>query len=164
MARRRSGKKIDFTHWTGFAGGNSALAAGSSAQTLLAAQHLPETLMRTRGNLLAYVDGAGAPGRLARVAMGMILVPEGTGTTVLWDPESDSDASWFWYTTFCIGYEEAVVDVVDVAGLSIYRETIDSRAMRIVKNQEVQLVTVNTTVGSALVINTCIDGRWLSGT
>ncbi len=44
--RRRSGKKIDFLHWTTGFGAFEALAAGTVAGTLISAQHLPETLMR----------------------------------------------------------------------------------------------------------------------
>ncbi len=138
MARRRSGKKIDFTHWTGFAGTSLGLAAaGTSAATLLAAAHEPETLLRTRGNVVAFVDGPQDPGVLVSVGVGFIPVPEGTGTTVLWSPITDPDAPWFWFDRFTIGYEEAVVDVIAMAALSVYRSVIDSKAMRIVRNQEV---------------------------
>ncbi len=96
MARRRSGKKIDFLHWTHGNGVNTGLAAGTTASTLIAAQHLPETLMRTRGNLLCTTSGVQAPAKSVFVAGGIILVPEGTGTTVLWSPITDSDAPWIW--------------------------------------------------------------------
>jgi len=162
--RRRSGRKIDFTHWTGFNFVSLGLAAGSAGLVLGSAQHLPETLMRTRGSVLTYLDGVQAPGVLVRVGLGMILVPEGTSTTVLWSPITDEDAPWWWYSTFELGYEEQVVDVVACGALSCYRQEIESKAMRVVKNMELQLVVENETLGSASAINVAGSGRFLSGT
>ncbi len=164
MARRRSGKKIDFTHWTrgGFAAGGHS--AGTIATTTFAAQHLPETLLRTRGNLVAYIDGPSAPGKLVTVGVGMILVPEGTGSTVLWSPITDDDAPWLWYESFELGYEEDVTDVISIPGLDLFRATIDSKAMRVIKNQEIQTVVENVTVLTASSINVATEVRCLFGT
>jgi len=165
MPRARGGKKIDFVHWTGFAGGALAFAAGTIAVNLFPASHLKETLLRTRGSLLAFIDGASAPAKLARVGVGMLLVPEGTGTTVLSSPLSEPDAPWFWVSEFLLGYEEMVTDVIDVLGLSSYREIIDSKAMRKIPSAtEVQLVMENVTVGTAVGVNIQVVGRALTGT
>ena len=159
----RHGKKISFTHWTGIQMTLSAFAAGTSASNLLAAQHEPETLLRIRGNLLTYVDGQEAPGVSALISVGMILVPEGTGTTVLWSPFTDADAPWVWYETFSLGYEEYVTDVIDCPGASSAATVIDNKAMRIMRNQELQMVWENTTVSSALSVNSFGAARVLSG-
>ena len=164
MARRRSGKKIDFVHWSGVQELFAALAAGTSARTVFAAAHESETILRFRGNIAAYIDGLQATSRWAQVAVGMLLVPEGTGTTVLASPATNPDSSWLWYDIFTLGYEEIVADVVDVPGMSSYRASIDSKAMRIVRNQEVQLVAENVTIGSAVPVNISVTGRTLSGT
>ena len=164
MARRRSGKKIDFVHWTYNSAANAAQAAGSSALTWSAAQHDPETILRFRGHLSAFKDGVGTPGQWASIGIGMILVPEGTSTTVLWSPITDGDAPWIWVSYFELAYEEMVTDVVDVPGMSSYRETVDNKAMRIVRNQEVQIVAENATLGSALSVNWALSGRVLTGT
>ena len=164
MARRRSGKKIDFVHWAGFQENVSALSAGTAAREAFSAQHLPETLMRTRGEYLVYMDAASAPGKLVTIGLGMILVPEGTGTTVLWSPLTDPDAPWFWYETVSIGYEEMVTDVVDVPGITSARGSIDSKAMRIIKNMEIQLVVENVTLLTAATVNVVVTGRSLFGT
>ena len=164
MPRRRSGKKIDFVHWSGFQDSFNAQAAGSIGKNIFAAAHEPETLMRLRGTLLAYLDTTQAPGVQIAVGIGMILVPEGTGTTVLWSPLTDPDAPWFWYTAFALGYEEYVTDVISSQVASGYREVIDSKAMRITRNQEVQAVVENVTTGSAGAFNMVIAGRSLSGT
>jgi len=163
MARRRSAKKIDFVHWTGFSDTELAFTAGTAAATLAAAQHEPETIMRIRGNIMAYTDGALSPGGLVSLAVGFILVPEGTGTTVLWSPFTDPDAPWIWIECFNVGYEEAVIDVVDVPGITSYRSVIDNKAMRISRNQEVQVVYENTTLDAAMTVNIAVAGRFLSG-
>jgi len=151
-------------HWTGFQGSSLAQNAGSVGVTLNPAQHDPETLLRSRGNLLTFMDTTQTPAGLIDVGVGMILVPEGTGTTVLWSPITDDDAPWFWYDRFVVGYEEMVTDVVDVPGITSYRSVIDSKAMRIVRNQEVQLVVEQATLGTAEAINTTVSGRFLTGT
>ncbi len=166
MAHRRgSGRKIDSTHWTGFSAvtASGGLSAGAVGFNIHAAAHLPETLLRTRGNLLAWVEGAVAPNLMASVSVGMILVPEGTGTTVLWSPGTDPDAPWFWYSSFLLGYEELVTDVVQAQEVSSYRETIDSKAMRRVRNQEVQLVVENITLFGATIVGVGVAGRSLTG-
>jgi len=165
MARRRGQfqKKIDFTHWTGGFSSANAQGAGTLGAVMVAAQHDPETLLRTRGNLLGYVDGAQAPGGLVRITVGLIIVPEGTGTTVLWAPLTDADAPWLYWTSFRLGYEEGVTDVVDFPGITSYREVVDSKAMRIVRNSEVQFVVENTTVLGALSVNVGMDLRFLTG-
>ncbi len=164
MARRRSGKKIDFVHWTPFSSGVAALSSGSSAVTMQAAQHDPETLMRIRGEYTAFLDAAGAPSRSILVTAGLILVPEGTGTTVLWSPFTDGDAPWIWYDSSLLAYEEMVTDVVDIPLMTASRRVIDNKAMRIIRNQEVQFVVENTTIGSAASCNARVAGRVLSGT
>ncbi len=90
------------------------------------------------------------------------MVPEGTGSTVLWSPLTDADAPWFYYSTFFLGYEEYVVDVIDSPVLTAYREIIDSKAMRRVRNQEVQLVVENTTIAGAVSVNIVAAGRMLN--
>ena len=163
MSPRRRSEPVN-RHWTGFASGVTlaAFSAGTIAKTLLAAQHDRETILRIRGSLMCYIDAAAAPGILVEVAVGFILVPEGTGTTVLWSPATDADAPWMYYTSFLLGYEEMVTDVVDVPSLSGYREVIDSKAMRRVRNQELQVVVENTSVLSAKTVNLFVTGRILS--
>ncbi len=164
MARWRSGKKIDFVHWTGATGTSFAQSAGSVAVLLASALHEPETILRMRGSLLSFVDGVQAPGGSVVVSVGIILVPEGTSSTVLWSPITDRDAPWIWIDQFSLGYEEMVTDVIDVPGLTSYRSVIDNKAMRIIRNQEIQLVVEQATLGTALSINTVVQLRVLSGT
>ena len=162
MARR--GKKIDHVHWTAFSNGASSLSAGSSAVQLIAAQHLPETLLRTRGWLLCYPTATQPPGGQCLITIGFIVVPEGTGTTVLSRPFTESDADWFYHTSFPIGYQEMVTDVIDVPVASGHREVIDSKAMRKVHGaSEIQMVMENTTTETAINVKVRVGGRFLTG-
>ena len=164
MPRRRSGKKIDFVHWTGLQESADAFSAGTVAKTAHAAQHDPETLLRFRGNLNVLPDATQIPGGSVEIGVGLILVPEGTGTTVLWSPNADPDAPWIYYSQFGIAYEEMVTDVIAVQGAMSFRERIDNKAMRVVRNQEVQFVVENTTIQGAMAVNVLLTGRTLWGT
>ncbi len=164
MARRRSGKKIDNLRWVGVFAGFLGQAAGASGLTALSATTMPDTIMRTRGTLTAWIDVLQAPAVAARVSIGLVKVPEGTGTTVLWSPFADTNAPWFWFTLFVLGYEEYVTDVVDCPGITSYREIIDSKVMRRVRpDEEVQLVIENTTFAGAVGVNVQFAGRVLLG-
>ncbi len=149
-------------HWTGLDVATFSLSAGSVALTANPAQHDRETILRTRGLLTAVLDGNQSPPTGVNVSVGLILVPEGTGTTVLWSPFADADAPWFYYTSFYLGYEEMVTDVIDVPGITSYREVIDSKAMRRIRNQEIQFVVENTTVNGAGAVDVIIGGRFLT--
>ena len=162
MAHTR-GKKIDTVHWTYGSWDFPAQAAGTAAVNVLAAQHLPETLLRVRGEQVCYADSTQAPAKLASIGIGLILVPEGTGTTVLWSPITDGDAPWFWVDYFMIGYEEMVTDVVGVPGITSARRVIDSKAMRKNRNMEVQAVVENATVIGAINVNVEGQARFLAG-
>ena len=161
MARHQ--KKIGVTHWTVGSAARAALSAGTGANTVLAAQHLPETLLRTRGEILVFADATQAPGGGVGITCGLILVPEGTGSTVLWSPSTDGDAPWIWWDTFAIAYEEMVTDVIALEGCAYARRVIDSKAMRHNRNQELQFVIENSTITSAMSVNAFMEVRVLAG-
>ncbi len=167
MARRTRGfeKKIDHTAWDGFTLTSSSQAAGSLGFNFLTtALDRPVTIMRIRGEFIVWVDGAQATGRHAIVTAGIIKVPTGTGTTVLLNPITDDKASWMWYTSVSVGYEEMVTDVIDVPGLTAVRVEVDNKAMRIVRpDEELQLVITNSTGIGAVSINATMTGRMLIG-
>ena len=165
MARARGTKKIDFTHWTGFTGQFLAQAAGNTAIEVGAAVHGSETLLRTRGFIACWIDGAQGSGGAVQISIGMHVVSDGTGTSVLTAPSvaTGVDTQWFWYDTFTLAYEEMVADVVDVPGMTSYRATIDSKSMRIVRNEQIQLVISNVSLAATLFVNASVTGRFLSG-
>ncbi len=163
--RGRFGKKIDTVHWIEGGFSFAGFGAGTVAQTATAAQHLPETLLRTRGEWAATFDATQAPGSGVFLTIGLIQVPEGTGTTVLWSPSTDSDAPWIWWDVFTLLYEESVIDVIATQNtLSRYR-VIDSKAMRKLRNTELQWVAENSTITGhvAAGVNAAGSARFLAG-
>ena len=164
MPRRRSGKKIDFLHWTPGSFSFGSQGAGASGVTVQAAQHLPETLMRTRGSWSCKLEGTQTGGQGVLVSIGTILVPEGTGTTVLWSPFTDGDAPWIWYDSMVLFYEEYVTDVIWSSNVTDGMRVIDSKSMRVNKNMELQCVVENTTLLTAASISAGGGLRTLYGT
>ena len=159
-ARRKRAANL---HWTLISGRFGAQAAGTAALTLVAAAHIRETCIRMRGTLSAFIDAVQVPGREILISVGVVLVPEGTGTTVLWSPFTDGDAPWMYWSSFVLAYEEMVTDVIDVGNMTSYREVIDNKAMRIVRpDTEIQLVVENTTLGTAAPANVNFVARALS--
>ncbi len=166
MARQRSDrqKKIQNVHWTYGSFSTLVVVAGTPvAVEVFSAQHLTETLMRTRGEFLTWLDGAPTPGDAVAFGMGLIVVPEGTGTTVLWSPLTDGDAPWLWVDYSSLAYDEPVTDVIDIPLATAVRRIIDSKAMRIIRNSEVQFVIEQSTIGSAQAINCIGQVRSLFG-
>ncbi len=164
MAVQRRGRKTDL-RWTGSTVSQLAFSAGTAASQVLSAGLSRETLTRTRGSLIAYIDGASAPGKLVHCAVGLLVAQAGSAGAVRSAPLTDRDAPWFWYSEFTLGYEEMVTDVVDVPGISSYREQVDSKAMRVIRpDQDVIAVFENQTIGSAAAINVVLGVRILLGT
>ncbi len=163
MGRRRGGRAPNL-HWSGFQNAFNAMSAGSVSALGFAAIHGTETLLRIRGSFSCWIDGVQAPGGSIVVSVGMILVPEGTGATLLWSPgaAADADAPWIWYSTFVLAYEEYVTDTNYATGMTYYREVIDSKAMRVIRNQEVQVAVTNVTGLGAMSLNLSIQGRALT--
>jgi len=151
--------------WLPFRASFGAVSAGSIGVLIANATDSTDTVMRTRATLLAYLDGVEDPGTLIECTVALHVVPEGTGTTVIADPISDGNAGrWFYYSTFALGYEEGVVNVLDYGGAAWYREVLDVKAMRISKpDTELQAVLVNTTIQGAGNLNCTIQGRILLG-
>ncbi len=162
---RRPAKKIDNLRWTGgVVSSFSGITAGSNALTVLSASPPRETIMRTRGEVLVSLDSASAPAKSALISMGLVLVPQGQSTTVIWDPFNDSEAPWFWFKEVTVGYEEMVIDVIAIQGMQFARIDVDSKAMRKANvDEEVQLVVTNTTVVAATTVNVVAAFRFLLG-
>ena len=162
MARRE--KKIRYTRWEGIQQTFAGRAAGSAGANVISAASDPQTIMRTRGELVISLDGTQAPGSLVSIGIGMILVPEGSGSTPAWIPISDPNAPWFWYEQVVLGYEEMVTDVVSSQGFQLFRKTVDSKAMRIQRSDvEVQMAIENVTLGVAAEVTAAFTGRMLIG-
>ncbi len=168
MARKRStrGRErvIDNVRWTLGTFSIAGLGATNSALTILSDGGIEETVLRIRGELVAWKDGTSAPGVGVRVAVGILPVMGGQGTTVVSSPLADADAPWMFYESFHLAYEEMVTDVIDVPGISSFRKTIDVKSMRILRpDEELQLVVEQATVIGAMNINIQGTLRFLLG-
>ena len=156
-------KVIDETRWGGSNSLFAAQAQGSAALVFITGGQ-QETILRIRGELVAYLDAEQAPGVLVQVGIGALVVQEGSGTTVIQTPLNDPEAPWLFYERFTLGYEEAVTNVIAMPGLSVFRKEIDSKAMRILREgREVQLVLHNLTLLSGASINVSFNSRVLLG-
>ena len=163
-SRDRFAPKIQNLRWSGANHLFAALGAGASAQVMVTAAEQKDTIMRIRGELVAYMDGALGPGKLFRAGIGAIVMPEGQSTTVVSGPLDDESAPWLFYESFTLGYEEYVTDVIDCPGLTSFRKTIDVKAMRILRpDQELQLVVENETLLSGAAMNLNFTFRILLG-
>ncbi len=168
MARRRArGRErvIGTTRWQATAVSGGVLSAGSVAVgAVLGAGAPSETILRTRGTGLLTAASSLAPGTSALISMGLVLVPEGQGTTVIWDPFNDDNAPWMWWQEITLAYEEPVANVIDLPVASAARFEIDSKAMRKAnEDEELQFVATNTTFAGAMAIRITANFRFLLG-
>ena len=164
FSRSRGPKKLDHTQWALSTGSSQAQAAGAVAINFSTVGTTPATLLRIRGEILVFLDGSHAPGKLIQVTYGIILVPEGTGTTVVFDPVLDANAPWLLYGQGTLGYDEPVTDVIDIPVATGFRHTIDNKAMRIIRPDiEMQMVVQNSTIGTSASSNFVYGLRWLLG-
>jgi len=164
MARQRV-KKIDNLIWDGSTGSSNGLAAGSSAAVNFAVTgNAPSTLLRLRGTHICFLDGVQAPGVLNVVRYGIVKVPEGSGTTVQYDPASDETAPWLFYNSVLLGYEEMVTDAIGLTEISSFREIVDNKAMRRMRpDEELQWAVNNTALVGSAAINAGFAIRFLQG-
>jgi len=165
LRRGNRGRSMESVRWSGGTFFFNAISAGNSALVFLTASNdPPETILRIRGELVAWIDGLEAPAVSIDVAVGVILVPEGSATTVQWSPGSEANAPWLMYERFSLGYEEYVTDVIDAPGLTVFRKTIDVKAQRIVRpDVEAQLAIENNTLSGAAAVNVAFTSRVLLG-
>ncbi len=81
---------------------------------------------------------------------------------MLWSPFADGDAPWIYHQIFTLAYEEYVTDVVDAVGTPVFRDVIDNKSMRRIRNQEIQMVVEQTTALVAASVNVSVTGRMLN--
>ncbi len=155
MAHRRSRvKKIEAVRWTRNHFFFGAQAAGSVALNFITSADAIDTVLRIRGEVTSWIDGNDAPPVGVDCALGLLVMPEGQGTTVLSSPITDENAPWLLYERWTLAYEEIVTDVIAAQGVLSFRKTIDNKAMRILRpDREVQIVFEQATVSGAGSVN-----------
>ena len=156
MARgRRSGRRADY-RWTLGAFATAGLAAGGSVQfAIVSAGTTSQTLMRMRGNLLAWMDNSGLTADdFVRVGVGIIPIQFGGVATSL--PLTDGDAPWIWHQVFTMG----AVLATAFGGSEHFRTEIDSKAMRVLRpDQDIMAVIETADIVGAPVVNVGVDVR-----
>ena len=164
MATTRPPKKITTVRWKDVKAKAAGLAVGTIAANVVAADEFPQTVMRTRGELMGYIDAPEEPPVLIRWAFGLACLPEGQSSTVRWSPIADPNAPWFVYMSGHLGYEEPVIDVMQHGIISAFRKEVDSKAMRkCLPDVEIQAVFEQETINGAANINMQFSGRILIG-
>ena len=164
---RRQGRVIDKVRWTGDVLVSQLAQSGGLIATNLyqfGDQEDAVTVMRTRGQLLIYLDGAPAAGVAVNVGVGVHVVPKGTDTTPTLSPTSEAEGDWLVWLVCPLAYENYETDDPPGSGMTTCRLEIDSKAMRRMKpGEQLQVVVTNSTVGSAHAVNTIGQFRFLLG-
>jgi len=159
---RRSGSKVTATEWVP----SSGLIEGVSASTSIvaigaSAFSAPAVVLRTRGQLLAQLDG-NADNDLAVVFWGLILArPDqvAAGATSFADPGTDTGD--YFAAGVCILNREAT----EFGESSVCRSEIDSKAMRKARTgNQIVLVAQSIILAGTPVVDVAIGVRMLVGT
>jgi len=121
-----------------------------------------QTLMRTRGSVLAWLDASGsAAGDIVDVAVALFVQPAGSGAVST--PITDIDASYFWFTRFHLATEIAFPTGGDgQPGILWNRIDVDSKAMRVIRpDMETVMIVETADVVGAPVVNVVGSFRFL---
>ncbi len=155
---------MDHTAWELSTGYVAGLTAGNQGFNFSTVGTSPATLLRIRREIVGNMDAATAVAAGIQLTYGIILVPEGSGTTVQFTPVGDANAPWLLWGTGFVGYEEGVTDVIDYPGLTSFRHVIDNKAMRRIRpDVEMQFVLETTTALGSGSVNLNYSLRWLQG-
>ncbi len=166
MANRRGVGRTRY-EWTSAFGEQAGLAAGALVGFLLATATQAETVMRVRGEIIGALDLAGsAANDAAAIAWGIMVMPAGAvagGVTV--GPSANGEADWMAYGFHPVRSDSAIVATdANKLGLNVFRTTVDSKAMRRMREgEQLVLVAENATLVGAPAINFGFGLRILSG-
>ena len=164
MANRRSGRRADLRWTLGRSSLQSVPGAGTTvlASNILSAGTGSQTIMRTRGHLVAWLDGTLVAGDVVSCAIGFLVVPGGSAAVVISSPITDSQAPYFWFEAFTFAAEDTAAPLTD--GLKMFRAEIDSKAMRILRpDREVQCVAEAFDIVQTSIVNFQVEARFLIG-
>ena len=140
MARRNSrtfqsrGRPNDYD-WEGVTTTSLALSSAVVTEAQIFTADSSETLMRTRGELLVWMDASGSTaGDAAVVGCGLIVAP--TGATVAVDPINEPGANWFWHNFSVLAVESPIGGAGQTSISGNDRVIIDNKAMRKLREDE----------------------------
>ena len=163
MANRQRQRKRS-TRWLFSQQFLGAVTSGATAAvTLITTGTGTETILRTRGELLVWLDSTPAANETQGWAAGLIVMPEGQSTTVVSSPITDGNAPYYWYEQGGIASEDTA-PVGDSLGIKAARIVVDSKAMRIIRpDREVQFVVETQAFVGTAVVNFLLSTRTLVG-
>ena len=146
---RRAGRKTDYT-WQGVQVGFPLAANGQAAATVLNLD-ISGTIYRSRGSLIASIDGPTATDACT-VFFGLYVATEeqvAVGVTSMPNPGADFDADFIWHGAIPLLAQGVVEDQFATSG----RLVIDSKAMRKFKQTMnlVLLASNSVTTGTPIV-------------
>ena len=125
----RTGRKTDYV-WNGVGFGATLAAGGTLVQDITGLIGNSGTLYRSRGELVASIDGP-TDGDKVEIAMGIMRVTQeqlAVGATSIPSPRTDLDADWLWHGWILL-MSQGVGELSGNVTMA-QRLTIDSKAMR----------------------------------
>jgi len=164
----RSNARIRDYSWTGLRGVLLSIASNAAALVDVASVAVAATLMRTRGQLLAQIDGP-VDGDANAVALGIIIVTEeqiAGGASTVPSPTFDLDAEWLWHGYMLLSAQAGTgVGASLNVGSVVDRLVVDSKAMRRMKqSQHVALAVESNSLSGTGLLNVFGAFRVLFGT
>jgi len=140
MAHRSSGRRNDYT-WLGQSI-NFALASDADNFQSLVIPNQAGTLVRTRGEITASIDGP-TDGDKVLLSFGIMVMSDdqvAAGVAGMPKPFSDSDADWLWHAFMPLIAQAAPISITQGARL-----TVDSKAMRRFRQNDQFVLVVEST-------------------
>jgi len=131
MAHRSKGRRTDY-QWSGLLPVGIPLANAATSAITVVTVTSPLTLYRTRGEIVASIDGPTNNDKVG-LSMGIIVATEeqvATGAGAMPDPAVDLAAEWLWHG-FILLQSQAITTTS--AGQQYDRRSVDSKAMRRMK-------------------------------
>ncbi len=132
---RRHGKTVDYKQWDGLPAISLLLVANATVQGAALSFTSPATILRCRGQMVAFMDEGQQVGDKARIAVGLGIISTDAfnGGTVP-DPASEAEYPWLYWHDFQLGSSLAVG--INNEGSSSYRFEVDTKAMRKIRPGE----------------------------
>ncbi len=142
-SRRGGGRRTDY-EWQGACGTLPNLDETNLTLSIISIE-VPATLMRSRGNWIAVIDGP-TDQDIKCVGAGLIVVSDeafAAGVAAVPSPVDDLNAPWLWHDFVTLMAKSATQEAS--LGSGVYRGVIDSKAMRKVHPNETLVFVVDGT-------------------
>ena len=139
--------------WEGASTFISALAAAGTSTAQLFTVDTAETLVRTRGVIIATLSATGSAGGDSAI-VGAGLIVASVGATVIVSPITDAGANWLWHQFFALDTKGVIGAVADQGAQGWQREIVDNKAMRKLREDEALIFVVeNQSINGAPLID-----------